>query len=118
VAGQREVPGETARQVAHRQALLREVNERINEIAGDFGLAEDFLIVCECASPDCQEQIELTQAEYKHLRRMPTLFAVFHGHEIPGDERVVRENDRFVTVEKSGDSGVTATTLDLRRRRT
>ena len=49
VAAHREVSSETARQIA-RRALFREVNERINEIAGDFCVAEGFSILCECAS--------------------------------------------------------------------
>ena len=114
----REVPGETARRIAQSQALFREVNERINEIERDFGLAEGFSIFCECASSDCHERIELTRAEYEHLRRTPTRFAVLRGHDVPAVERVVQESDRFVTVEKFGDSRVTATTLEPRRRRT
>jgi hypothetical protein len=118
MAAHREAPGETARQIALRQALFREVNERINEIAGDFGLAGGFSILCECASSDCQERIELTRSEYEHLRRLPTRFAVLRGHDIPAVERIVQENERFVTVEKFDDSGITATRLDPRRRRT
>jgi hypothetical protein len=97
------------------QALFREVNERIDEIADGFGLAEGFSIVCECAGPDCQERIGLTRAEYEELRRMPMHFAVLHGHDIPAVERVVRESDRFVTVEKFDDSAIL---IDPRRRRT
>lgn len=117
-AGHGGVPGETARQLARSQALHREVNERISELAGDFGVAERFSILCECASTECQERIELTAREYDHLRRMPTHFAVVRGHDIPAVERVVHETDRFVTVEKFGDGDVTATTLDRGRRRT
>jgi hypothetical protein len=118
MAAHREVPREKARQIAQSQALFREVNERINEIAGNFGLAEGFSIFCECGSSECQDRIELTQTEYERLRRMPTHFAVLRGHDLPAVETVVHENDRFVTVEKFGDSGVTATTLDPRGRRT
>ena len=100
VAAHGDVSGETARRIAQRQALLREVNKRIHEIAGDFGAAEGFSILCECASSECQERIELTQTEYEHLRRMPTRFAVLRGHDVPTVERVVQANDRFVTVEK------------------
>ena len=105
MAAHREVPGETARQIAHRQGLFRAVNDRINELAGDFGLAEGFSILCECASTECQERIELTRTEYEQLRRMPTLFAVLRGHDIPAVERIVQENDRFVTVAKFDDTG-------------
>jgi hypothetical protein len=115
MTGQYALPSQTAKQIAQRQALLREVNERINEIADRFGLADGFSILCECASPDCQERIELTQAEYERLRRMPTHFAVLHGHETPAVERVVHENDRLVTVEKIHEGGLT-TSLHRRRR--
>jgi hypothetical protein len=112
------VSGETARQIARSQVLRREVNERISEIAGDFGVAERFSILCECASTECEERIELTPKEYDGLRRMPTHFAMVRGHDIPAVERVVHETDRFVTVEKFSDSGVTAITLDRGRLRT
>ena len=118
VAAHGDLSGETARRIAQRQALLREVNERIHEIAGDFGAAEGFSILCECASNECQERIELTQTEYEHLRRMPTRLAVLRGHDVPAVERVVQENDRFVTVEKVDDSGIAALSLDPRRRGT
>lgn len=117
-AGHGGVPGETARQIARSQVLRREVNERISEIAGDFGVAERFSILCECASTECQERIELTPKEYDGLRRMPTHFGMVRGHDIPAVERVVHETDRFVTVEKFSDSGVTAITLDRARLRT
>jgi hypothetical protein len=91
---------ETARRIAQHQTLFREVNEHINELAGDFGLAEGFSILCECASTQCRERIELTQREYEHLRGMPDHFAVLRGHDVPALERIVQQNDRFVTVEK------------------
>jgi hypothetical protein len=118
VAAHGDGSGDTARRIAQSQALFREVNERINQIAGDLGVAEEFSILCECGSSECLEQIELTRTEYEHLRRMPTHFAVFRGHDVPVVERVVQENDRFVTVEKVDDSSIAALSLDPRRRRT
>ena len=118
MAAHGDVPGETARRIAQRQVLIREVNERVHEVAGDFGVAEGFSILCECASSECQELIELTQTEYENLRRMPTRFAVLRGHDVPAVERVVQENDRFVTVEKIDGSRIAALSLDPRRWRT
>ena len=118
MAAHGDMSGETARRIAQTQALFREVNERINQIAGDFGVAEGFSILCECASNECQEQIELTQTEYEDLRRMPTHFAVLRGHDVPAVERVVQKNNRFVTVEKVDGGGIAALSSDLRRRRT
>ena len=54
-------------------------------------------------------------AEYEKLRRIPTHFAVLRGHDIPEVERVVEENERFVVVEKFGESAVVAINLDPRR---
>lgn len=58
----------------------------------------------------------MTEAEYEHLRRIPTHFAVLEGHELPAVERVVEKNDRYLVVEKLGKSAVAAITLDPRRR--
>ena len=115
---QRDLPGKAARRIGQSQALFREVNERISEIARDFGHADGLSILCECATTGCHERIELTHSEYEHLRRMPTRFAVRRGHDIPAAERIVQENERFVTVEKFGESGVAVITLDPRRQRT
>ena len=117
-AGHGGVPGERARQIARRQALRREAHERISVIAGDLGVAERSRFSASARSTECQERIEPTPRESDHLRRMPTHFAVARGHDIPAVERVVQVTDRFVTVEKFGDSGVTAITLDRGRLRT
>jgi hypothetical protein len=42
---------------------------------------------------------------------------VLRGHDIPEVERVVEENERFVVVEKFGESAVVAINLDPRRMR-
>ena len=114
VAADGEVSRETAKRIAQSQALFREVNERIHEVAADWGTAEGFSIFCECASSACQERIELAETEYEHLRRTPTHFAVLRGHDVPAVERVVEENDRFVTVEKIDEGAAARPSLDPR----
>jgi hypothetical protein len=111
-----EVPNEQAREVGRHQSLFREVNERIDELAEAFELRDEVPILCECGTTDCNERIVLTQAEYGDLRRSPTHFAVLPGHEIPTVERVVERNERFIVVEKFGESGRAAIELDPRRR--
>jgi hypothetical protein len=111
-----EGPDSQAREVGKRQSLFREVNERIEELAGDFDLLDAVPILCECGSTECSERIELTAAEYEQLRRVPTHFAVLAGHEIPEVERVIEENTRYVVVEKFGESASAAIQLDPRRR--
>jgi hypothetical protein len=106
---------EQALEIGRRQSLFREVNEQIDQLAEGFDLLDQIPIVCECASTSCNERIELTEAEYENLRLIPTHFAVLRGHEIPGVERVVEQNERFVTVEKFGESALAAIKLDPRR---
>ena len=101
--------------VAQRQALFREVNEQMGRVS-DRDLPS-IPIICECASADCQERIDLTSAEYEQIRGVPTRFAVLPGHEQPPFERVVETYDRFVVVETTGDAARAATRLDPRRRR-
>ena len=56
--------------------------------------------MCECASTDCVDHVELTTEEYEEVRSEPTHFAVLSGHEKPGIETVAWRTDRFVVVEK------------------
>jgi hypothetical protein len=107
---------ERAREVGRQQALFREVNERIEELAESFDLMDELSILCECGSDQCDERIALSEDEYEKLRRIPTRFAVRPGHEIPEVERVVERHDAFVVVEKFGDSAQAAIRLDPRRR--
>jgi SpoU rRNA methylase family enzyme len=105
-----------AHEIGRRQSLFREVNERIDELAGDFDLQDEMKILCECASDQCTERIAMTEEEYENLRRIPTHFAVLAGHEITAVERVVEKNDRYIVVEKLGESAAAAIKLDPRRR--
>jgi hypothetical protein len=105
-----------AREISRHQALFREVNERIEELAVSFDLGAGLTILCECGSSRCDERIVLGEHEYEVLRRMPTHFAVRPGHETPEVERVVERHDGFVVVEKFGGSAQDAIRLDPRRR--
>ena len=46
-------------QIAHTEALFRDVNERIAESAERFN-ARDAEFVCECADPACAERVPAT----------------------------------------------------------
>jgi hypothetical protein len=104
-----------AREIGRHQALFREVNERIEELAETFDLKGELTILCECGSGRCAERIALHENEYEKLRRIPTHFAVRPGHEIPDVERVIERSDGFVVVEKFGESAKAAIRLDPRR---
>jgi hypothetical protein len=106
-----------AREIGRHQAVFREVNERIEELAESFDLKDELTILCECGSGQCDERIALREDEYEQLRGVPTHFAVRPGHEIPDVERVVERRDGYVVVEKVGASAKDAIRLDPRRRR-
>ena len=87
-------------QIAHTEALFRDVNERIAESAGRFD-APDAEFVCECADPACAERVPATLDQYEDVRSDGTHFLLSPGHELPEVERVVkRPHTRSVVVEK------------------
>jgi hypothetical protein len=87
--------------LARNEALYREVNERVAEVAERFQEVETPLgFSCECDSADCAELIEMTLAEYEAIRAEPTRFAVIPGHGRPEIERVVERHADYLVVEK------------------
>ena len=87
------------------EAALREVNERIDELAADtyvLGWSEDGLVDyrCECGRPDCRAWVRLTLEEYDRIRTQDDRFAVARDHETEGLEGVVERTDRFLVVDK------------------
>lgn len=77
--------------LGRNELLFREVNERIREIAGRFGVLDVTLFVCECGQGDCAEAVELELEEYDELRSSPDTFAMVPGHEAPHDQVVARK---------------------------
>jgi ATP sulfurylase len=103
--------GIQAVKAARNQALWREVNERIRVVAQTSGEME---FLCECANLECTETINLSVAEYEHIRSSPVRFPIMRGHDFPEVENVVQENDRYVVVEKIGKAAEEAAKLDPR----
>jgi hypothetical protein len=82
---------------ARNQCLLREVNDRIAELAerNETGVS---LLVCECSDLSCADALEISAAEYARIRTDESYFVVLPGHEQPESDRVVDRNGRFVVV--------------------
>jgi hypothetical protein len=98
---------ERLERTARNEALLRQVNERMEELdeaAEEHGWVPDdglFDFYCECGREGgCSTKIALTLEEYERVRGQDDRFALARGHETPALERVVEENDRFVIVDK------------------
>jgi hypothetical protein len=96
---------------ARNEALIREVNERIEQVdkaAEEANVAPEetlFEFLCECGGGDasdvgCEEQVRMTIQEYERVRSQDDRFAVYPGHEQKALEWVVARNKRFVVVDK------------------
>jgi hypothetical protein len=83
------------------EALFREVNEHVAEVAEQFIEGESPVeFSCECGDAACTEKIALTVDEYEAVRAKPTQFVVVPGHEVPDIERVVERHPNYLVIEK------------------
>jgi hypothetical protein len=83
------------------EAVFREVNERLEEVAETFDIQPQPLdLICECGDSKCMKPLSMTRAEYEHLRSDPQLFAVHPGHEYPDIEEVVERHKGYFVVRK------------------
>jgi hypothetical protein len=93
--------GAREERIGLNEAVFREVNERIEDLAEKFDLkAVPLDLVCECGDADCVERISMTHAEYEGLRSEAHQFAVFPGHEYPDVERVIERRKGYDIVQK------------------
>ncbi len=104
--------------MAQNEALFREVNERVHDVAGALrdGTGWSYEYLCECSNTDCTFRIELSRSEYEGVRSEPTQFVVRPEHFIPEVETLVTENERYAIVRKTGDAGEYVEQLDPRSR--
>jgi hypothetical protein len=88
---------ESLERLARNQSLFREVNERIERIAGGNEVVE---FVCECSNTECVATVELKLSEYDRIRSNSTWFVIKVDHDISQIERVISQNDGYAVVEK------------------
>lgn len=92
---------ERGARIGLNEAVFREVNDRIEDLAETFNLNDSALdLVCECGSSTCVERITMTRKEYESLRTDSTHFAVVPGHEIPDVEEIVAREKGYDVVRK------------------
>lgn len=83
------------------EAVFREINERIGEVAETFEIRSQPLdLICECGDAKCVQPVSMTRAEYEHIRSDPQTFAVYPGHELPDFEDVVERRKGYNIVRK------------------
>jgi hypothetical protein len=92
-----------ARRLAENEALVREVNERVGDVAASwYDEDEKVAFVCECSLEDCTERIELSMREYERVRSSPAWFAIRPDHLIAEIEKAVEPIGDVLVVEKLG----------------
>ena len=107
--------GSREERIGLNEAVFREVNERIEDLAlsqTDEDHAYEFL--CECSDPSCTARISLQPAEYEWVRASPTRFVLAPGHAATQIEHVVEREEEHDVVEKHGVAGHVAAQLDPR----
>ena len=75
------------------QALFREVNDRIAELAAKWS-DQPMGIICECAKMGCAEMLQVPVEEYRRVRRSPDWFLILPGH-VAEAERVVEQHREY-----------------------
>jgi hypothetical protein len=83
------------------EAVFREVNERIENLAETFDLKTPLDLICECGDAACDERLSMTRTEYEELRSESHQFAVHPGHEYPDVESVVARLKGYDIVSKN-----------------
>lgn len=108
------------KRLAQNEALYREINERVQQIAvsHEHGApdAHEYAYFCECSNADCNLQVSLSPAEYEWVRSDPTRFVVAAGHNLPEIENIIREETDHLVIEKQGEAGDYVEHLDPRSR--
>jgi hypothetical protein len=92
---------ERAARIGMNEAVFRDVNERIQDVASAFDLTTEPLdLICECGSAECVDRISVTRDEYEQMRADSRLFAVAPGHVAPDVEEVVEQRKGYDIVRK------------------
>jgi hypothetical protein len=107
--------------LARNQAIFREVNERIRELAsGDlapgFGSSHMLDLICECSDDGCTAVISVAVDDYESVRAFPARFLVYPRHDLPQIEQIVGRGRGYEIVEKLGDAATIVAALDPRQR--
>ena len=91
------------KRLAENEAIVREVNERVEEVAGAWHNPEEAIdFLCECSKKQCGARVSLTVAEYERVRSNAAWFFVTNEHADPEIERIVERPDGWLLVEKTG----------------
>ena len=111
----------TAERVALNQHAFREANERVEQAAAEIAPHLALIpFLCECPNRECTEVVRLTRGEYEDVRQNGKTFFVAPGHEVVEVDgvavaKIAARLERFSKMQKLGEAGEVAESLDRRR---
>ena len=92
---------ERARRIGLNEALFRQVNEQLLDVAESVRpAAEPLELICECGNLDCADHVRVGRDAYQRMRSDPLLFAVAHGHAFLDIEEIVEHHQSHDVVRK------------------
>jgi hypothetical protein len=97
-----EGPGSFQKVSVGRQALRRELNDRVCARRAEDAELE---VLCECGRASCRDALVVPREVYEKLRRVPTRFLITHSHA-GASGRVVDSHESFLIIEKLDSGGV------------
>jgi hypothetical protein len=108
---------ERERRLALNEAIARDVNELVDDVAETWFRDEDLVdFRCECVQRHCVEPVRLTREEYTSVRDDATTFVVTPGHEDPELEEIIGHIREYPLVRKLGAGRDVAVATDPRTR--
>ena len=103
----------TQERIAKNDAVFREANEHISEVAEEQGLTVPPVpFICECGDMTCTKIVPVTLAAYRDVRSNDRWFLIAESHKAARDAAVlVEQRDGYLIVEKTGRAGEVAEQL-------
>jgi hypothetical protein len=96
---------------ATNESVHRTMNEAHEKDSGS--LASTMRCECECHRAECGNSFRITIADYEAVRAEARRFVVTPGHE-SDEESVVLVTETYLVIEKVGEQGLIAESLDPR----
>jgi hypothetical protein len=100
--------------LAKNEALFRDVNERVEEIATEHMDPETVEFLCECVDIECLTRVNLSVETYEQVRSDAAHFVLTPGHERPDVEDVIERHPGYVIVRKHPDTQAAVEEWDRR----
>jgi hypothetical protein len=91
------------RRLAANEAIARQVNEQVEELAQRWSTGgEPLEILCECSLGECTQRLHVPLADYNGVREHDARFMLADDHVVAGIEKRVGEVGDATVVEKLG----------------